>query len=142
VPMEEEEEEEEEEVNYLHCYVLWWRQRHGYIHRHWCLSVHPDILIVQEYYGILPFYFPSDSHCSQYPTYAVHNRIYNINTSHHTAVCKYVCTFVCVYVRVSVTHARVMTRRGLRMLAEHRSTQVMSRDVNTLWQRILPRRQC
>jgi len=47
-------------------------------------------------------------------------------------LCANMCVYLCVYVRVSLTHARVLTSRGLRMLAEHRNTQAMSRDVNTL----------
>ena len=57
-------------------------------------------------------------------------------------LCANMCVHMCVYVCVSDPHARVLTSRGLRMLAEQRNTQAMSRDVNTLWQRILPSQCC
>jgi hypothetical protein len=84
-------------ASYLHSYGLWWRKRYGYNHPYWRrLNVHLDIFIVQEYYGIFPFYFSYDAHCGRHPTYAVHNRIYSINTA--------VCICVCMCVLLSLMH--------------------------------------
>ena len=93
------------------------------------LSVHLDIFIVQEYYGILLFIFLLTSTAvSTQHMLCITGSITLITVT--IRLCANMCVHMCVYVRVSVIPARVLTSRCLRMLAEHRNMQPMSRNVN------------